>query len=353
MPRPRGPLVLSACIALLAVVRPAAACDICAVYTGFQLQATEKGFRLGLAEQYTRFATLQLDDVVVPNPYSERMETSITQLLFGYQFHRRFGAQIVVPVISRSYRRLVSIGAISGRATVESGDVSGFGDLTLLANALLYDYTSENTLALLTLLGGLKLPSGSTSQLASEVPGPAPGTAGDLRDRLDEFPGFRAAHGGGGAHDPNLPSGIHGHDLTLGTGSVDGVFGLRAFGYWDRFYVDAFVQYLLRGRGAYQYEYGDLLMAAAGPGYFVLSEDDYTLGLQGLVTVETKGKDDLAGQPVDDTAFTGLYAGPAIVGTWSTHLSADFAVDVPVVQNNTGLQLVPDWRLRLGVLWRF
>lgn len=349
----RARLVLVAWAAAAALAAPAAACDICAVYTGFQLQATERGFRLGLAEQFTRATTLQLDDVEVPNPNSERLESSITQVLFGYQFHRRFGAQVVVPIISRNYRRVTAIGAISGRPTVESGNVSGFGDLTLLANALLYDYTSEDTMALVTALGGVKLPSGSTRLLGQEVAGGGQTTPGDLRDRLDELGGFRPSHTGGGAHDANVPSGIHGHDLTLGTGSADGLFGLRAFGYWRRLYVDANLQYMLRGKGAFQYQYANLLLASAGPGYFFLSEDDYTLGVQGLVSVETKGKDSLAGQPVDDTAFTGLYAGPAVHFTWSTHLSADFAVDVPAVRNNTGLAIVPDWRLRFGILWRF
>lgn len=328
---------------------PALGCDICAVYTGYEIQRTEKGLRLGLGEQFTRFTTLQLDSVEVPNPYDEHMNSSITQFLLGYQFNRYFGAQIVVPVIARNYRRLVSIGAISGKPTIQSGDVSGFGDLSLLATALLYNYTSEDALALVTLLGGLELPSGNSSLLGEEVAGPPPSPL-SLRERVPNS--FSAKHTGGAAH-VGVPSGIHGHDLALGSGAVDGIFGLRTFGYFQRFYADAAVQYFWRGSGSFDYEYNDLFTATGGPGYFVLSDDDYTLGAQALMTVETKGKDSLDSIPVDDTGYTGFYVGPAFQFTWSTSLSADLAADFPAIQNNTGLQIVPDWRVRFGAVWRW
>jgi hypothetical protein len=337
-------------IALLSAA-PALGCDICAVYTGFELQATEKGVRLGLSEQLTRMTTLQDNSLEVSNPGGERLESLVTQMLLGYQLNRRFGVQIVVPVISRSFRRVTGVGTVSGNITTESGDVSGFGDMSLLANVLLYNYTSEDALVLVTLYGGLELPSGNSNLLAEEVPAEDPPAS--LRDRIDDLQnlrGFRAKHAG---HDDAVPSGIHGHDLALGSGSVDAIFALRTFGTWRRCYADANVQYYRRGRGSFSYEYADLLIAYGGPAYFVVSEDDTTLGLQALFTLETKGKDSLGLQPVDDTGFTGLYVGPALHLTWSTSLSAELAADLPAIQNNTGLQIVPSWRLRFGAVWRF
>ena len=39
--------------------------------------------------------------------------------------------------------------------------------------------------------------------------------------------------------------------------------------------------------------------------------------------------------------------------TWGTSLAADVAVDVPAIQNVTSVQIVPDYRVRGGVTWRF
>jgi hypothetical protein len=56
---------------------------------------------------------------------------------------------------------------------------------------------------------------------------------------------------------------------------------------------------------------------------------------------------------VDATAYTGVYAGPQLHFTWSTSVSADLGADLPAIQNNSGLQIVPDWRIRGGIVYRF
>ena len=68
---------------------------------------------------------------------------------------------------------------------------------------------------------------------------------------------------------------------------------------------------------------------------------------------ETKGNDKQQGVQLDDTAVTALYVGPGLSATWGTALSAELAVDLPVLQRNTSLQLVPDVRVRGGLTWRF
>lgn len=335
-------------LAFLITTPPAAACDICAVYTGFQLQRTETGFRLGVAEQFTRFGTLQQDGMRVDNPAGEYLESSITQFLFGYQFNRRFGLSLVVPLIHRGFRRATAGG-------VENGTVAGFGDLSLVANVLAYDYTSEETVLLVSLFGGLQLPSGDSSELGDEVgeghdEGPI-----DPRNPPDFF-SSRLAGDFRGRHDPGgeaVPSGIHGHDLALGSGAVDGLVGAQAFASWKRLFATANVQYSINGTGSFDYRYANDFIASGAPGVFLLLDDDYTFGAQPLVSVETKGKDDLDGRPVDDTGFTGVYFGPAFQFTWSTLFRGEFAADFPLLENNTGLQIVPDWRLRIGVLARF
>jgi hypothetical protein len=56
---------------------------------------------------------------------------------------------------------------------------------------------------------------------------------------------------------------------------------------------------------------------------------------------------------MNDTAITALYIGPDIRLTWGTSLAANLAIDLPVLQHNTALQIVPDFRLRGGLTWRF
>jgi len=338
--RYRAVLILGA----LLLPTPAFACDICAIYTGYELQATETGPRLGIAEQYAHLGTLQDNSVAVANPDDQYMDSSTTQLLLGYQIHERFGAQLVVPIISRSFRRPIPTG-------IQSGDVSGIGDISLVGNFLAYQYTDEETVALFSVLFGLQLPTGNSHLLSEELPSAATPTPIPChgRDCLDETL-FTGKHVG---TNDGVQSGIHGHDLALGSGAVDFIGGARAFASWRRLYGDVTLQYSLRSAGSFDYQYANELIVGGGPGVFLLTQDDYTLGLQALLTLETKGNDTVNGIPTDDTGFTGLYVGPQFHFTWTTHFSADLGADFPAIQNNTGLQIVPDYRVRLGVVWRF
>jgi hypothetical protein len=352
MPRHAARFVL-ALVLLLWLPRPGGACDICAVYTGFELQRTESGPRFGIGEQFTRFGTLQQNGHEVDNPAGEYLESSITQLLFGYQFNRRFGLQLNLPIIHRGYRRRTAGG-------VENGSVAGFGDLSLVANVLVWDYTSEESVVLMTGFAGLQLPSGDSSLLGEEsgAPPPTP-TPIDPRNPPDFFGSQRVEVGGarGGRHadqgDGTVESGIHGHDLAPGSGAVDGLFGAQVFASWRRLYGSGLIQYSVNSTGSFDYRYANELTAAGGPGVFLLLDDDYTFGGQALVGVDTKGTDTVDGEREDATGFTALYFGPFFHFTWSTELSADFGIGFPLIDNNTGLQIVPDWRLRAGAVWRF
>jgi hypothetical protein len=148
-------------------------------------------------------------------------------------------------------------------------------------------------------------------------------------------------------------SGIHGHDLALGSGSFDGIVGGQLFWSWDRLFASAAGQYAIRGEGDFDYEFANDLTWTGGPGVFALLTHTWTLGVQALLTGETKGNDTQAGVKTNDTAVTALYVGPGLSLTWGTSLAGDLALDLPVVQHNTGLQIVPDFRVRGGISWRF
>jgi hypothetical protein len=286
----------------------------------------------------SHFGTLQDDGDEIPNPDDERLDSSITQLIVGYQVHPRFGFQVNLPLIARDFRRVTTKGA-------QKGDEDGVGDLSLTANVLAWSYVSENSVINLSLLGGLKFPSGDADRLAEEK---EPHALDVLNDDFERGLGTR----GGGAHD-EARSGIHGHDLALGTGSFDPVVGGRLLATWHRFYWTTAVQYTIRTRGSFDYEYADELVVNAGPGFYALARHDYALGVGAALITETKGKDNIDGEILDDTGITSLYAGPALQFTWGTSLSVDLTADLPAIQNNTALQIVPDFRLRAGVVWRF
>lgn len=342
----------AAFMALLVAPRLAQACDLCAIYTTTELREDRTGLFLGVAEQYTYFATLKDNGETVPNPDGERLRSSITQLLAGYQFHPRIGLQLNLPIISRTFRRVEASGVVDG-------DETGIGDMSLLAIGKPLSWIDTERVAHLILFGGLKFPTGNPDALEEEVqpppcnpfPDPTQCRVSNVRMRLPVD--IRPHHNGGGP-----PSGIHGHDLALGSGSVDGIVGAQAFGSWRRLFATASVQYLARTVGAFDYQYANDLLFETGPGAYLLLGDNlfgspYAFGAQVLFSGETKGDDTLDVQRLDDTGITALYLGPAFRFTWGLHLGFDIEADLPGLQNTTNLQIVPDYRLRGGISWRF
>jgi hypothetical protein len=353
--RPAAIVGAVACVALLAAPRLAHACDLCAIYTTTEVREERTGLRLGVGEQYTYFATLKDNGKTVPNPANERLRSSITQLLIGYHFHPQIGMQFNMPIISRTFRRLESTGIVDG-------DETGIGDVSLIAIAKPFSWVDTETVAHLVVFGGLKFPTGDPEALGEELTEDA-GESQHPCVPFEEPHCTRSAHlrlpiDRRARHTVGPPSGIHGHDLALGSGSVDGIVGAQVFGSWRRLYATADVQYLARTVGAFDYQYANDLLFETGPGVYALLGDNlwgspYALGAQALFSGETKGTDTLDGQPAGDTGITALYLGPAFRFTWGVHLATEIVADLPVLQNTTQLQIVPDYRLRGGLTWRF
>src|SRR5262245_44402782 len=198
---------LSVCLAG-GLAAPAFGCDVCAVYAARQARGEiGSGFFTGVAEQFTHFGTLQEDGHEVSNPADQFLDSSITQLLLGYNFMDRFGIQFNAPLIYRSFRRLED-------GSIDKGTESGLGDVSLLANWIPYHREKMHYPFAWHILGGIKFPTGDTDRLGEE---------------LEEEPEM---HHDGEDHDA---SGIHGHDLTLGSGSFDGIVGTSLFYRWKRF----------------------------------------------------------------------------------------------------------------------
>lgn len=336
-----GALVVLVLLCVASAPRPAAACDICAIYTSVDLSQSRSGFRLGLAQQYTNFGTRMVDSEEVENP-GERLQSSITQILLGYNFGPEWGLQVNLPFIYRPYTRLED-------GELVSGSESGIGDMSLLGSWVPFRTVSERGLARFTLFGGLKFPTGNSDPLGDEIQADIDD---QIRDRFLDFLGLGSVKHGGVAHDES-PSAIHGHDIALGTGSYDGVIGGQLFLSWDRFFWTTSAQYTIRTEGSFDYRYANDLSFNTGPGYFAYLDHGWLIGIQAIIAGETKGKDELAGAPVDDTAATFIYAGPGLRVGYGTNLSAEVVGDIPFIRHETSLQIVPDYRIRGGLVWRF
>ena len=324
-------------IAFLCVSHPAAACDLCAIYTGSLMQQDKTGLWLAIGEQYTNFNTIRVDGDKVANPDNEWIHSSITQLLVGHTITRRFGVQMNIPLISREYRRVED-------GVPTRGDVGGLGDISILVRAIPYSGLVGSALVHTELLAGIKTPTGDGDRLAEELP-EEDAAEDHLRTRVPR-------HAGHEEHDEE-ESAVHGHDLALGSGSADGLFAASGHASWKRLFLDGAAQYAVRGNGDFHYEFADDLTWESGLGVYALAEDRYTASIAFVTSGETKGKDHQLGIKADDTSITAVYVGPAVTFTWSTHLHADFACDLPVLQNETEKQIVADYRLRAGLVWRF
>jgi len=166
-----------------------------------------------------------------------------------------------------------------------------------------------------------------------------------------KFPSGDSAHLNP-AEDDFAP-GIGGHDLTLGSGSFDGLVGTGFFARWKRVFMTGAMQYAIRSEGDFGYRFANDWIWIGGPGVYLMLSDTHTLALQAVVSGESKGQDTVRGVSTDDTAVTAVYVGPQVNFSWSSRLSAQVGLDLPVVMNTTGLQLAPDYRIRAALTWRF
>lgn len=252
-----------------------------------------------IGEQFTYFGTLQLDGEEIHDPTGQYLSSSITQLVVGRDITSRFALQINVPIIYREFKRQEGF-------AVDRGTVAGLGDMSILLKTVAFHYSSparrsfefegKNPVAIehepdftasAVLITGLKLPTGATSRLKEEF-------------NEVEIPGAPE-------------SGIHGHDLTLGTGSYDGLFGEQTSVRYKNVFFETNMQFTLRGDGAHQYHFANDLAWSAAPGYYVVRRPDTILGLQFVTSGEYKDVDRFRGKKAEDTGVTSVFVGPRIV----------------------------------------
>jgi hypothetical protein len=284
-----------------------------------------------VSEQFTHFGTLQLDGKEVPDPTGQYLNSSISQLVAGYTLNQRLAIQLNVPLIYRSFKRPEGF-------QIDQGTESGLGDISLVANLLLFHTESggrrevnfedpksprmevhEPDFAFsASFIGGLKFPTGDSSRLKEEF----------HESEIDGAP----------------ESGIHGHDLTLGSGSYDGILGGQATLRYRNFFFEQGLQFTIRGDGAHQYHFANDLSWSGGPGYYFIRDSQRIVGCEAVFSGEYKSVDRFRGDPAEDTGITLLAAGPRFLFSLG-RVSGEIGVEFPFLINNTSLQAVPDYRI--------
>ena len=350
-------VILSTIIFTASLTAGASACDLCACDLPLIRLENRHGWHVGASEQYTSYESLRLDGRDIHNASGQYLHSSITQILLGYDFNSRFGVQLNVPIIARTYRRVEEGG-------VENGNISGLGDISLIAHYTPVHVERGNFFFTARLLGGIKFPTGDSDRLKEEA-AHGHGSAGDAHaaDASHEEEAT-AAH----EHDAHEPaeheheaeahsneesSGVHGHDLALGTGSVDFIVGGDMHLQWKRLFVNAGVQVTVRGQGRHDYDFADDVAWHAGLGAVVFKRKELAVALEARFAGESKGEDKFQGQRLDDTAATNVYFGPHAVVTWNDRLSVDAGFGFPICRENTGTQITPDLRFQTAVSWQF
>ncbi len=347
-----------------------ASCDVCmpiSVPRGPMQVLFQPGFQAGVDHQYTALKDLKQDGQSISNPYGEKIDSNSTQFHFTYNLSPKAGFVVTVPYHNRSYRRS------DGAGNVESGTVSGLGDIIVGGRYAPVTKFTENSTFIWTVDAGMKLPTGSTRMLTEDtahnptLQSAATGSSagGDSHSDGHDHNAQRGilAHAGhdhsadasGQASSGDASSSHHspvgGHDLTLGSGSVDGVLGTGIFFRQGDFYATAGGQYVLRSTGAAGYRYGDLITWRVAPGYLFVNNSEQVMGIQVNVSGEHHDPNRVYGARDHGYADT-IYAGPEFMAQ-GENLSLNLGLDLPVKYHGEGMTLAPDYRARVHFNWRF
>ena len=346
LPRARmgnGIILLASIVVLISAAQPAWSCDLCTIYNADSLRGeTSSGFVFSLSEMFVPYRTEQLKSEEEPSRDPDHLDKSITHLVPTYNFGKTFGVSLNVPMIYEDFKRKFVVVASNRRLRIvpEKGTKFGLGDAALIGRWTAFQRSEMEWSAVFNVLAGVKFPTGDTDP---------------LRDEAVQVRRYNVLVGPGHVHDAlGVPvSGVHARDVSLGSGSFDGVFGTVLNLRYGRWFFNNQVQYYLRTAGESTYEYGNELMISGGPGAYLVSAEKWTLSLQANAAYETMARDELFGKKSNHTGMTAWYLGPLVNLTWGERFTANIGVDVPLSIANNGFQNVPDYRIHGGIAWRF
>jgi hypothetical protein len=321
----------------------ASACDVCALYTAVQVESPIKNaFRLGMAEQFTSMDKLQRDGHYVENTDNQFLKTSVTQISGQYDPSASTSLQLVVPVVSRTWRRIEN-------EEPQRGSDAGIGDITMLTHYVPLNYAEGSFLTRLRVFGGVELPTGDAHYIGEES-APENPVEGDGTMHQESL--VTQKHGGGS--DGGVENAIHGHDIALGSGSWDFPLGAGLFSQWDKYIVASDVQYNIRSDGAFGYRYANDLTWSASAGRYLYLQDNAQVAFRARLSGQYKGYDTgKGGVEYTDTAFNDVFLGPEVTALVTHHWQGVVGYDLPIEVQNSDLQITPSYRIRAALTYRF
>ncbi len=302
------------------------ACDPCALYSAMNAKEGKPGsIYLSVFEQMTSFEKGD-ENAYASLRNGERIKRySTTQLNLSYGVIENMSLQVSVPFIIRSFDEVKNY-----RSSSETD--AGIGDVSIIAQyAKRFSLGNEFNLSS-SLYAGLKLPTGDT------------GSIGELATTDSSVEADK--------HHPITGIAGAGRVLTFGSGSFDFPIGGSINLSKDRFLLPMGIQYTIRTKGSYDYQFDNDLFWYVNPGYFVLLEDGYSLSVNAFLSGENKGADEIDGQRVSLSSFSNLFFGPSIGLSIGESFSGDIAYQMRVTDKDNGI-IVPEDRLRLAVGWKF
>ncbi len=283
------------------------ACDFCLAAQGISpLEVGSSGLRIDV--RYLSVGSLYQSGSRTANADRE-LETHLTQQYsLLYALDNNFTLAALVPIPRRHSER------VEGRGTMVVGNQFGLGDVAFLGRLKLYVGHDIASTFILSVQGGLKLPTGRT----------------DGRDSKDEL--------------------LDAH-IQLGTGSTDILAGMSGFAAIGRFAFIGNILGSLTGAGANGHQFGNSLNYD-GTARYRIWPDDYdnpqfflTLGLSG----ELRGHERQDGFVDPNSGGNVVYASPGVQVFLTPAFTIEFSYQQAVYHNLYGQQLGEDYRLMSGL----
>lgn len=314
------------CLFIISISINSFACDPCSLYNVSRLLGTEKNsFTLSLSQQYTRFKSVK--DELKPRDGEIGRDFNVSQLAFAYDFLDSLGIQFTLPLIYRNFDYYE-------RFAAERESEFGIGDAVISGNFTALNHKTGSLLNLIVFNFGVKLPTGDTGSLKN-IP--------DNQQNNNLI--FDKHHTVSGA--------LGGRALALGSGSIDYIFGMSSLNRYERYLLLGNFQYSHRTQGSFNYEFGNDFVWSIGPGYYVYVSEDHTIALRGALSGEYKEKDTFNNIRVDRSQINNTYLGPEIIISVSNSLIIDTGVDFLISDRGDSSLIVPAFRVRSGISYRF
>lgn len=305
------------------------ACDLCAIYTAELAEgASGAGMYAGISEQYTSFSDVFEDGSRIDNPSKQALDSWFTQMVVGYR-SGPWAVQGNLPYIHRKFTRQEG-------ELLDKGSVNGIGDAAVVVSYDLVRKNSEDGFIAWQALGGIKFATGDADRIAEELE----------EDHHPDPSAGLAKHG-------EPASAIHGHDLALGSGSTDFIIGSNLRWRQQRWLGDAGFQYGIRRRGDFDYRYANEVHWNVSVGRYLKLEHDKSFALAANLSGEQKGEDRLGGVRASDTSSRSVLLGPALRASLGASNAFELGLAWRINEGNSGIQMLPDYRVRAGFTHRF